>query len=1137
MWNIYYHMYLDKMSLDLLRSQSKKLYGLSATIDSWRQSEYGTRLDVCDSATLTDVRKLWEFYSVEHKGTEVSHLKRRLESMVQMARNEKDKKAPGSIGLILTGFRSAAPAHIGALGDLDTLHKHYWKHGSTDFNATTRASAKHPNPMFLTLEDEATLHYGVDPFLGFHLAIAYAPLHPNSPLFNEVEDRAKPEGILVASQMEFREWMASYRKHVTNITVRFFVGDAVSFAHTLQHKHVTKTNTAWQYRDQFHLKPLILDGPNYASGIAPVAFDVIDASNLCDHFGSLILLSATSPLLRNHMSSILYADVLVKHHKTYKEVLDNMLCGHVPTLSALLGLFPVDYWTNTSSYSLGDEGMLEMGLGAFDKIDAVDLNLRQMFLRTCWRRPICMRSLSGPCLGVMRMQFDVEQLAGVLFQVYLHIFRDEDYILKFANVSFEALKESSQVWYHRASFALFLRLIKTRVTCDWNAVMLALISLIENRRNAPMGMNYIQELFVYLHLLDVYSCPVIKDWHLRNQMDASSSETFAPITPRIAPVDEKWGDLRDWENMPPVACITLKVPRKKLSVLTNTNDGNIGTPNVHGLLENARSSGRNSWQNLFPACQLTFGNVSTRGVPYDDSFAVSVAEDDLGWKGTSALVATFYVPSFFLLLEPQKAIVALGIHSTPATAMTFGPKLGPMLNIFETTLDDSANVYVTRYSPSQTGFPVAPGFAETELTAPGTVNLGADTSLIASIDQGTGNIVTHTGRLDITSDDYKSTLQNGCQVQISTLSPCQVTVRLGQALPLTVCFPVFVVEPIMKTRVARKSSYVEVVGQVGSSSEWMKYPYFMYPVYLEHGKPVNWNLPYLNLQKCPIIDTTLRNKLEWLTPHTSLAMSARERALRENKRSPRCSGEQIRLDFKESLFSLFIRFSGLQGQKHHVFGLDNEANGETNILILVSSLRLDLSNRAVVLDCAVLPLCPELLPKFRNFLRALTLGGLCHIKVNDAEQRLWKNVLPAFVERCRTWTHRADCEYAEAGRVPLTVEDERPFLCACGNGEFPPNFLNDVAHWNTVSRYAVRAAISPAWWAPFAESMYRPDTGGGGSAGVKSRPPSGQGCATCGKTERKDGAKLLNCARCMKVKYCSRECQRADWKTHKGACK
>ncbi|RYP70723.1 hypothetical protein DL769_004873 [Monosporascus sp. CRB-8-3] len=1125
-------MYLNREDLDALCLQAKKLYELSDTMETWQRSPYGRHLAFCDFATLAEVRDMWQFYSVERNGTERQNFERRFESVLQKAKEWRDETAAYH-----TAFRSAMPAQMNALKDVDDLHKHYWKYGSTEQNAKIRAGAKHANPMFLTWEDESSIHYGTDPLLGFHLAPVYAPLHADNPWFKKIKELSQLERVVAVARMEFRDWALSYKKNLSNITVRFCVADAITFGHTLQHKRMTGANSANWYRDKYHPQPLTLDGPDYASERAPLTFDVIDTSNLCDHLGSMTLFTATSPLLRNQLSSVLYADVIVKHHKTHQDILDNMLCGHVPTLSTLLGLFPVEYWTNTSSLSLGDEGMYGVALSHSTFESRGHPTSRQMFLRTCWKRPMCTEGPSGTPLGLMKIHFDPRELAHVLYKVYTYMFRDEDYAWKFANMDLEAYQNSGFVWYHRASFASFLRLIKTRATCDWQTTMGVLIGLIENRPGAPIGMNYIQELFTYLHMLDVFSVKSLKEWHNRNDADLASASIFSRILPRVIAVDEKWGDLRDWKSIPPVVCVSLKVPRNRLSTFTNMGLKELGTPTVHCMFQDT-SAGTSSWQNIFPACQLTFGNITTSGDLHSDSFEVHVADDPLGWKGKSPLVVSCYVSTFFLLLNPRKATAAFGIHSTLASTASFMPKLGPSLILYETTLQNSNNVYITRYAPNHNAYPIVPGFSNADLVSSNGHNGGADTSLIAGVDQETGRIATLTARLDLISDDYKLSLRHGCQVEHFTLSPCHFSIGLGQKQPpLTLFFPVFAVEGTRKTRIARKSSYVEDIIQVATSSEWMKYPYFMYPVLLQCKKPVNWNMPYIELENCPIIDIKKKSKLNWLNPHVSMAMSARECSLRADERLPRSAGEQIRLDFKESLFSIFIQYAGLQGTKHCIFGLDNPENGGVHILIFVSNLRIDLASRAVVLDCAILPLHKELMPKLDQFLRALTSRGFIRIKVDDAEMQLWKHVLPAYVERCRSWEHGADCEYARAGAVPLTVEDEKQFLCTCGNGRFPPRFVENVMHWNTVSQYAVRAAVSPAFWAPFVDDIYRPDPSRAGLAASGSPGPALDRCANCGTDKAKEGVVLLSCARCKNIKYCSRECQRANWKAHKPVCK
>ena len=47
--------------------------------------------------------------------------------------------------------------------------------------------------------------------------------------------------------------------------IRFFCGDALAFCHALQHMHTGDGSEANWYRDQYHMKPLVLDGEDYGS--------------------------------------------------------------------------------------------------------------------------------------------------------------------------------------------------------------------------------------------------------------------------------------------------------------------------------------------------------------------------------------------------------------------------------------------------------------------------------------------------------------------------------------------------------------------------------------------------------------------------------------------------------------------------------------------------------------------------------------------------------------------------------------------------------------------------------------------------------------------------------------------------------
>lgn len=52
----------------------------------------------------------------------------------------------------------------------------------------------------------------------------------------------------------------------------------------------------------------------------------------------------------------------------------------------------------------------------------------------------------------------------------------------------------------------------------------------------------------------------------------------------------------------------------------------------------------------------------------------------------------------------------------------------------------------------------------------------------------------------------------------------------------------------------------------------------------------------------------------------------------------------------------------------------------------------------------------------------------------------------------------------------------------------------------------------------------------GSGAGL---PPASERCAACGK----GSSDMQACGGCLRVRYCSRECQKAHWKVHKPTCK
>lgn len=597
--------------------------------------------------------------------------------------------------------------------------------------------------------------------------------------------------------------------------------------------------------------------------------------------------------------------------------------------------------------------------------------------------------------------------------------------------------------------------------------------------------------------------------------------------------------LRAWTNIPPVICITLKVPRKNLTAFTGADRQSYGTPTVHCKV--ASTGGH--WENLFSACHFSFGAVSTAGRRGSDSFEVTVAEDKAGWDGNSALVVTFYTPVWGILRDYSSTTVSFGLHATPLIQASFMKHYGLTLKVFEAAISNAENVYITKYPPHLQAFPKVEGLIPDQVTLLSEANGAVKRSLTAGVSPQTGSLLTTTGRLDFESQKIQALLQGGAPVKLGNPSPCQVSVTLGEEQPLDLFFPVPILATSQKARIARKSSYVEVIAIVAIASRSDEFPTsFVHSLYLTGADkvPLAWSMSHLDLQKQPVLNLAQASKMTWLNMHFTQQMSSRERALLDNRSLPRSPGERIRFDFKESLFSLFVQFAGLQGPRFSHFGISNPSNSGVHILIFPQKFRLDLATRTVVLDCAVLPLHANIKPQLDEFIRGLERGvKVMQILVDDAELRMWKQVLPAWVERCRgtEWRHGEGCEYRGMGRIPLTEEhDDTQFLCSCGQGVFPGVFeVVDVPGWAAMAKkYATRAAISPLFWAPFADEVYvypMPAASGGSETVAEAG-----GCLVCGAERKKNGGLLMRCANCHRAKYCSADCQKKDWTMHKRMC-
>lgn len=273
---------------------------------------------------------------------------------------------------------------------------------------------------------------------------------------------------------------------------------------------------------------------------------------------------------------------------------------------------------------------------------------------------------------------------------------------------------------------------------------------------------------------------------------------------------------------------------------------------------------------------------------------------------------------------------------------------------------------------------------------------------------------------------------------------------------------------------------------------------------------------------------------------------------------------------KQTLQRLLRSAAGATPPKKAFMLCDKSRRGVSYLFIVIACIRLDVGSHTAVVDAFVAMGVPAVRAALETMRRGYAStsrpgprkaddDGIQRIDTDADETAAWFHLLPRLTERCRTWPHKPSCAYSTSEnqeqkpgeQIPRTRGRQNP-LCLCGVGigtEVLPKAFERVAP------YLTRAAFSPLFSVPYLEEM--PDDPEGDpfmdmdmgwpsswEDATRGMPPhpwnadigkmdavgKGYRCRACGK----EGS--MACSRCKRVRYCSKECQRADWRDHKKAC-
>ena len=1135
LWNLFYHFYITKQDLAVLRRHMTKLLNVAGSYKVWTSSSYGEFIKYVDQATLFHLRKYWVQYAATEEEDHVRARNARARSAIEKRSRELEKSG------IVNSARAAGPLLATALEVMADTCKNFWISGVAGSNPEDLAHLERNeggffNPLFAVSSapsQDFAVHYGADPLANFHIAEAF--YRHSSGKATE----ARAEEIVAVAKAQFREWCRSFRcfVHERNIVVRCFFGDALAFGHALQlrsSESEAKENTSRSYRKAWSSEPLLIDGDSPEQ-----YFDVIDTSNLGDHVGLINMLSATAPLLKRGAPTVLYTESLLRAAEDIATSLDILLGSDVTTFSILVGLSPAGLLSNVTMDAVGNEA-------ALFAIMPGDGKLGQYRMRLAWK-PIESGDLVIHPNNHTIVGFESKTLAAYLFSIYKKMFANED-----PTQMMERMQRLHKVQYSvdlarytRAGMAALLRLVKTRISVDWNAFMLAFLELIESDRTLIVGSNSLQELYMHLHLFGVWTTDA-----LSKSPRQLGKDNLLYLRPKAADTG-----LLGREELPSIVHLVLIVPRKKLEVFQQRHLEDVGTPALHVSI--AQAYGSSPFENSFFSFQCFFGNIK-----YEDrtSEITDVREDENGWRGTKDLIVITALPTFGLLMGPIDGLtVALKINTNIETVMRYS-SLGPLLKLYETSLKDSKRCFVCRHAPglSTVGSQCSQEWIQAANTA-----CHIPSHSLVKLDQ-TYKATHIQNHIDFPKDSAEGTaLAKGATVAIEHTFPSTITASIGTAVRHHITFPFPVIGSKAKTRIARKSSWIEVEAQVTSARDVDPFESWTQVVINAGGTPECTHIPRIDLLVQPRIPLSKRVDMTWIRTFLSTTLSDTECAINAAaKDSP--TSRSARIDFKQSINALFSSFAGLNdsldkrkpGRQCPTFQL--LINNSCHTIIFVVALHHDLDLDSIALEAFVLPLTiPKVMALARPLCQLQEATSYCNIHVTPAETVLWKRLLPALAERCRTYPHTSTCEYRRPGaKIPLSVKEAENPLCSCGEGQFSASEFvkrgSGERAWAPFAKYVTRIAISPIFPVPFLENsmstlrkLEKTPFRARGAATAPMSSLSGRDygeegnakCDYCGKASGAAGVALKTCAGCGNARYCGAACQKGAWRVHKRDCK
>ena len=1142
LWNIFYHFIIDDADRKIIQQQCQKLVELANSATGWEASAYSAILRFVSHDTRTQVMSRLECVAktslLSKTETESSDARYR-KQMTTMREN----RLGGTVILQTRG--QLGPFSLGYLLAWIDLTRSFWKMGKLGSAAITKIrpnSKTFVNPLFAEIsgpEGEWIVHYTTNPLEGFYLAPVVDSFNAGvatSPQ-KATEEKLSTElidALVISARSQFSAWCSAFIGKVKQgrCTIRLLCNDVLSTGFLFRQYIDDKPIPCLPYARHWSFSPLVVEDQS----MSREGFDVIDSSNVADHLGLVNILIALSPLLSTKSTATLYTENLQKDSADDATLLERALMTDPVTFGCLLDIVPVAKLVGISLSSAVTP--IEHGCMGGD-----ELGHQADRIRLTFKKPdagdMVAQSLKSPTFSMT-----AEHLADILVDILFKMIWYEDIG---HTMRLTSQKQMGQIfrqdYYSRASWVALVDVCTERFPIDVEELVARLLHTVENDTRSLLVSNFAQELYLLLGQHGIQTMEVMQ----YGPRDLPRSFGVPPMRP-IGMDPDILGDT----NCPTSVYISLQVPILQLRRVMNIKESERGTPPIHISIRQA--AGAYQFDNSFASIHCSFGEVvAPRGSP--PSEACIIREENKGWRKSSNLIVTCRVPAWGMLVGPRNGISVSLCVSTRLTTVNWSRKLGITNSLYSAQLNDESAVFINAKPPRLLG--LKPDlYAHNDLHAVARFLPAPD----ASLDSVTvHSIGIHRARelcyrIDLSDDrEVCSVLQTMAIVTVIDPTPCSVLVKMG-TWQKRIRFPMPVDIATHRLRVARKSKYIEVIISMVTDPKSGGYASAPFPIVTAGGLSAlrsPWDAPKVNCNQLSTLKIGTKAEMGWVARLLGSCLTAAEGLI---ARTPEFTAGQARTtplhDVKQTIQIMTLARVGLHHQtSRRAQFFDFHSSGAPLWRLFVHDIYHDSNTHSIVLDAFL----------SSQYNRVARCPEVIIVKISAEEQKLWMSLLPLLAERCRDYPHSGSCEYAEQNRD--AAPSAKIVLCSCGEGKSPPpNETGPRAperEW--FFKHGTRLAISPLFPLSYIDPLprhnikemkkqlekmkldeqkerNRPKARRRALEGKENRPVQGTpSCDACGAAGSPE-AKLMKCGQCHLASYCSRDCQKKDWKSHKLVC-